>query len=248
MIDHTGVKVSDPRRSRHFYDHALAPLGYRMSMEVPKEFTGGLTVLGYGVKRPDFWLAEGNPNEPRVHVAFGAGGRRQVDEFYQAALGAGGTDHGPPGPRPHYHASYYGAFVLDPDGHNIEAVCHASAQDRTRPSIKDFKVYTPAKDFEQSKRFYTALGFKMSPGWGKSADFELDGNRFRLQDYYVKDWADNFMVVMSVDDVEAWHQRAREIAQSGGFEGIRIKPPETVDGSIVLHVTDPSGVLLVFVQ
>jgi hypothetical protein len=115
-------------------------------------------------------------------------------------------------------------------------------------TIRDFKVYMPAKDFELSKRFYTALGFTMSPGWGGTADFELNGQRFRLQDYYVKDWANNFMVVMGVDDVEAWHQRARELADSGSFAGIRITPPESVDDSLVLHVVDPSGVLLVFVQ
>ncbi len=115
-------------------------------------------------------------------------------------------------------------------------------------SINDFKVYVPAKNFEQSKRFYVALGFAMSEGWGGTADFELNGNRFRLQDYYVKDWADNFMVVIGVDDVEAWHQLVRKIADSSEFAGIRIKPPEPVDGSLVLHVTDPSGVLLVFVQ
>ncbi len=115
-------------------------------------------------------------------------------------------------------------------------------------SINDFKVYVPAKDFEQSKRFYTALGFSMSEGWGGTADFELGGNRFRLQDYYVRDWANNFMIVMGVDDVEAWHQHARKIADSGEFDNIRIKPPEAVDGSLVLTVVDPSGVLLVFVQ
>jgi len=115
-------------------------------------------------------------------------------------------------------------------------------------SIKDFKVYMPAKNFEVSKRFYEQLGFTMSPGWGGTADFELNGNRFRLQDYYVKDWADNFMVVMGVDDVEAWHQRARSLASSGKFSGVRVKPPESVDDSLVLHVVDPSGVLLVFVQ
>lgn len=115
-------------------------------------------------------------------------------------------------------------------------------------SINDFKVYMPAKNFEQSKRFYSALGFAMSEGWGGAADFELNGNRFRLQDYYVKDWADNFMVVMGVDDVESWHERAREIASSGECGHIRIKPPEAVDGSLVLHVVDPSGVLLIFVQ
>jgi catechol 2,3-dioxygenase-like lactoylglutathione lyase family enzyme len=115
-------------------------------------------------------------------------------------------------------------------------------------SINDFKVYMPAKDFEQSKRFYAALGFAMSEGWGGTADFELNGNRFRLQNYYVKDWAHNFMVVMGVDDVVAWHQHVRKVSDSGEFADIRIKPPEPVDGALVLHVTDPSGVLLVFVQ
>ena len=115
-------------------------------------------------------------------------------------------------------------------------------------SINDFKVYMPAKNFDKSKRFYTALGFTMSEGWGGTADFELNGNCFRLQDYYVKDWADNFMVVIGVDDIEAWHQQARKIVNSGEFDNVRIKPPETVDGSLVLHVWDPSGVLLVFVQ
>jgi catechol 2,3-dioxygenase-like lactoylglutathione lyase family enzyme len=125
MIDHTSLKVSDPKKSRRFYEGALAPLGYRVLMEVPMEHTGGRVVLGYGVPpKPDFWVAEGTPNEPRIHIAFRAESRKQVDEFYQAALAAGGKDNGPPGPRPHYHKDYYGAFVLDPDGHNIEAVCH----------------------------------------------------------------------------------------------------------------------------
>lgn len=115
-------------------------------------------------------------------------------------------------------------------------------------SINDFKVYMPAKDFERSKRFYSALGFAMSEGLGGTVDFELNGHRFRLQDYYVKDWAENFMVVIGVDEVEAWHQHARKIADSGEFEGFRVDPPEEVDGSRVLHVVDPSGVLLVFVQ
>lgn len=115
-------------------------------------------------------------------------------------------------------------------------------------TIKDFKVYMPAKDFELSKRFYTALGFAMSEGWGGTADFDLNGNTFRLQNYYVKDWAENFMVVIGVDDAEAWYQHARQIAASGEFGSIRIIPPETIDGARVLHVVDPSGVLLVFVQ
>jgi predicted enzyme related to lactoylglutathione lyase len=117
-----------------------------------------------------------------------------------------------------------------------------------RLTIRDFKVYMPAKDFEQSKRFYVALGFTMSPGWGGTADFELNGNRFRLQNYYVKDWAHNFMVVINVDDVDAWSRRAEAIVKSGEFKNVRCKPVETVDNALVLHLIDPSGVLLVFVQ
>jgi predicted enzyme related to lactoylglutathione lyase len=115
-------------------------------------------------------------------------------------------------------------------------------------TIRDLKAYVPARDFELSKRFYSALGFRMSEGWGGTADFELNGHRFRLQNYYVRDWANNFMMVMGVEDVEAWHSHVRQIVASGEFTGVRIKPPEAVDGSLVLHVTDPTGVLLIFVQ
>jgi catechol 2,3-dioxygenase-like lactoylglutathione lyase family enzyme len=125
MIDHTGVDVSDAARSRRFYEEALAPLGYRVLMEVPVELTGGAVVLGLGVPpKPDFWLHQGSPQRPHVHVAFRAESRAAVDAFYRTAMAAGGRDSGPPGLRPHYHQDYYGAFVLDPDGHNIEACCH----------------------------------------------------------------------------------------------------------------------------
>ncbi len=125
MIDHTGLQVSDPVVSRKFYDNALAPLGYKMLMQVPGEYTGGTAVFGYGVPpKPDFWVRQGTANHPRLHVAFRAETREQVDEFYAAALASGGKDNGAPGPRPHYHNDYYGAFVFDPDGHNVEAVCH----------------------------------------------------------------------------------------------------------------------------
>lgn len=117
--------MSNAERSRRFYEEALAPLGYRVLMEIPKEVTGGVAVMGLGVpQKPDFWLHEGTPQEPRVHVAFRAENRAAVDAFHRAALAAGGKDNGPPGPRPQYHQNYYGAFVLDPDGHNIEACCH----------------------------------------------------------------------------------------------------------------------------
>src|SRR5690349_20369177 len=117
MIDHTGVTVRDPKKSRHFYEKALAPLGYQELMVVPTEHTGGAVVVGYGVPpKPDFWIAEGEPNEPIVHVAFRADSRKQVEAFYAAAMKAGGRDNGAPGVRAHYHQDYYGAFVLDPDG------------------------------------------------------------------------------------------------------------------------------------
>jgi len=128
MIDHTGVTVSDPAKSRRFYEQALAPLGYKMMMEIPVEFTGGAVVLGFGVPpKPDFWMNQGTPQVPHIHIAFHAESRAAVDAFYRAAIAAGGRDNGPPGLRPHYHAHYYGAFVLDPDGHNVEACCHTPA-------------------------------------------------------------------------------------------------------------------------
>jgi catechol 2,3-dioxygenase-like lactoylglutathione lyase family enzyme len=124
MIDHTGVSVSDFQKSKAFYVKALAPLGYQVIKELPADIAPQ-GVLGLGVPPfPDFWLAGGKPNSPPVHVAFRAQERAQVDAFYKAAMAAGGRDNGPPGIRAHYHPGYYGAFVLDPDGHNIEAVCH----------------------------------------------------------------------------------------------------------------------------
>ncbi|WP_224815751.1 VOC family protein [Hasllibacter sp. MH4015] len=125
MFDHTGVNASDFARSKAFYDAALAALGSRHLFTVPPEFTDGAQVAGYGQDRPQFWLSEDAPHIPPVHIAFAARSRAQVDAFHAAALAAGGTDNGKPGLRPHYHDHYYGAFVLDPDGNNIEAVCHA---------------------------------------------------------------------------------------------------------------------------
>jgi catechol 2,3-dioxygenase-like lactoylglutathione lyase family enzyme len=128
MIDHTGVGVTDFQKSKEFYRKALAAIGYELIAEFPAAVTGSTAVAGYGEPpKPDFWINEGVPNKPAVHVAFRVATRNLVDQFYAAALAAGGRDNGAPGPRPHYHAAYYGAFVLDPDGHNIEAVCHEAA-------------------------------------------------------------------------------------------------------------------------
>jgi catechol 2,3-dioxygenase-like lactoylglutathione lyase family enzyme len=121
VIDHTGISVSSVAKSKAFYRAALAPLGYEALMEWER-------FVGFGVPpKPDFWIGEGVPNVPPIHVAFRAATRAQVDDFHRAALAAGGRDNGAPGLRPHYHPNYYGAFVLDPDGHNIEAVCHTAA-------------------------------------------------------------------------------------------------------------------------
>jgi catechol 2,3-dioxygenase-like lactoylglutathione lyase family enzyme len=128
MIDHTGVCVRDYARSKQFYTPALAPIGYQLLMELPRELTQGKGVAGFGEpQKPDFWIQETSPNHPPVHVAFRVPTRALVDAFHAAAIAAGGRDNGAPGPRPHYHANYYGAFVLDPDGHNVEAVCHEPA-------------------------------------------------------------------------------------------------------------------------
>jgi catechol 2,3-dioxygenase-like lactoylglutathione lyase family enzyme len=124
MIDHIGIPVSDYARAKAFYERALAPLGYTLIMEVQQR-ANAAAAAGFGFQgKPDFWIGgEGGLNW-RVHIALVAKDRTTVDAFHKAALAAGGTDNGAPGLRPEYHPNYYGAFVLDPDGHNIEAVCH----------------------------------------------------------------------------------------------------------------------------
>jgi catechol 2,3-dioxygenase-like lactoylglutathione lyase family enzyme len=120
MIDHVGVNVSDLDASRAFYEQALAPLGYAVAIEYEEH-------LGFGAPFPDFWISRRGEATAPAHVAFRAESREVVDAFHAAALAAGGRDNGAPGPRPHYHEHYYGAYVLDPDGNNVEAVCHQPA-------------------------------------------------------------------------------------------------------------------------
>lgn len=125
MIDHVGFAVSDLARSRRFYEATLAPLGITVQMEVGPEVTeDGAAAVGFDKDHhPFFWLGE-NAAVARTHIAFTVPTRGEVDAFHAAALAAGGRDNGAPGLRPHYHPNYYGAFVLDPDGMNVEAVCH----------------------------------------------------------------------------------------------------------------------------
>jgi catechol 2,3-dioxygenase-like lactoylglutathione lyase family enzyme len=127
ILDHIGFAVSDLAASKAFYEKALAPLGIAPLLEVTAEQTGSGAACGFGRERPQFWIGTGAGPKGEVHVAFTAPDRNTVDAFYKAALAAGGRDNGAPGLRPHYHEHYYGAFVLDPDGYNVEAVCHEPA-------------------------------------------------------------------------------------------------------------------------
>ncbi len=122
-LDHVAISTADYPTSLAFYEKALAPLGVKTHMKFEGEEGN---VAGLGSDEPFLWVGDGGKLAGgRMHIAFRAANRAQVDAFYAAAIAAGGTDNGGPGLRPHYHANYYAAFVHDPDGHNIEAVCHA---------------------------------------------------------------------------------------------------------------------------
>lgn len=123
MLDHVGIPVSDFGRSKRFYEEALSPLGYELIME-PRRGAAGLGRAG----TPDFWIFEGEPSHA-IHVAFAADDRASVEAFHETAIVAGAHDNGRPGLRPEYHPTYYGAFVLDPDGNNVEAVCHGPVKE-----------------------------------------------------------------------------------------------------------------------
>ena len=126
MLDHIGIAISDIRRSEAFYAIALAPLNISKLYEYgPGKTDSGGTAIGFGNDmKPFFWIGDKERVGEGTHVAFTAPDRASVDAFYKAAIAAGGRDFGAPGLRPKYHPNYYGAFVLDPDGINVEAVCH----------------------------------------------------------------------------------------------------------------------------
>ncbi|WP_414549678.1 VOC family protein [Anabaena sp. CCY 0017] len=127
MIDHIGINVSDFEHSKNFYAVALAPLGYQLVKEYDHTATGIRYAAGFGVDgKADFWIVDGKVNIPPIHVAFTVESCEKVNAFYTDAINEGGRDNGAPSWRSHYyHSQYYGALVLDPDGHNIEAVCYA---------------------------------------------------------------------------------------------------------------------------
>jgi catechol 2,3-dioxygenase-like lactoylglutathione lyase family enzyme len=123
VLDHVGIRVSDFEQSRRFFAQALSPLGYELIREP------SVSAAGFGQQgKPDFWIHQGDRGQP-VHIAFAASERASVDAFHEEALAAGGRNNGGPGLRPQYHQSYYAAFVFDPDGNNIEAVCHEPAEE-----------------------------------------------------------------------------------------------------------------------
>jgi catechol 2,3-dioxygenase-like lactoylglutathione lyase family enzyme len=126
MLDHVGFAVADAERSRAYYEKALAPIGITLiATATPDQTEAGGTAHGFGSNgKPYFWIGDNERVGEGTHVAFAVDSRALVDAFHAAAMAAGGRDNGPPGLRPHYHPNYYGAFVLDPDGNNIEAVCH----------------------------------------------------------------------------------------------------------------------------
>jgi catechol 2,3-dioxygenase-like lactoylglutathione lyase family enzyme len=123
MFDHIGLVVGDFEKSKAFYTEALGPVGHSRIVEITRDDGHAKSVGFCHADGSDLWISQGDPTPP-LHLAFRAGSRAAVDAFHAAALAAGGRDNGAPGLRPRYHPNYYGAYVLDPDGHHIEAVCH----------------------------------------------------------------------------------------------------------------------------
>ena len=115
-------------------------------------------------------------------------------------------------------------------------------------TIQELVVYTPAKDFSISQHFYIALGFTLTEGWGGTFDCRLGNAVFRLQNYYVKDWAENFMMKFDVDDVDAWYEHVKQVLAANTYSNARLAEPEMIGDTKIMHVWDPCGVLLIFIK
>jgi len=122
MIDHITIRVKDIEKTKAFYSRTLEPIGYKLAIDTTYD---GVQVLGFSKNNKiDTWFTNDTPVSGPTHIAWTVDSKNLVNAFYAAAISAGGKDNGKPGPRPHYHKDYYGAFILDPDGNNVEAVCH----------------------------------------------------------------------------------------------------------------------------
>lgn len=115
-------------------------------------------------------------------------------------------------------------------------------------SVTELKVYVPAENFAESQQFYRDLGFELTEAWGGNFDCRLGNTVFRLQNYYVKDWAENLMLQFETPDASAWYDRVKPIIESGRYKDARVGTPEVFDGATIVHVHDPCGVLLIFIQ
>lgn len=165
MIDHIGLHVHNVARATEFYLKALAPLGIVIVMQVSAEETGGSAHVGFGAgQKAFFWIGENEEPSGLLHIAFAAGRRAAVDAFYHAALRAGGTDNGRPRLRPEYHANYYGAFVLDLDGNNVEAVCHL-------PERTAVRLIAARNSGARRRRALAASHIPFPRSWGPSSPY-----------------------------------------------------------------------------
>jgi catechol 2,3-dioxygenase-like lactoylglutathione lyase family enzyme len=229
MIDHTSIEVSDLKRSKAFYKAALSQLGYKILSEfmTPE----GKQIIGFGQPdKPDFWISEG-PTRHEIHLAFRAPDREAVTRFYHFALKLGGKDDGAPGLRPEYHENYFGAFVLDPDGNSIEAVCHDA-----KKSDSDAKPSDLMTDFPKVQCPYVRKLFEVD-----GADFKKAGSRYKLKSpraYLVTDqinpgfeWVFEDADVIAVEKLDGTNIKIR--TQGGRLEAIQNR----------LNVIDPLQVM-----
>lgn len=239
VIDHLGIRVSDYECSKQFYIRALAPLGYQLVFEHP------VSGAGFGrTNKPTFWIKQGPPS-PALHLAFAADDHATVQAFHRAAVEAGGRDNGAPGLRPEYHRNYFGAFVLDPDGHNIEAVCHgiglADWKPQSHSSVSPYLVVSGAQkviDFAKAVFGATELRrYDMPDGSIMHAEIRIGDTVVMLGDGGPEFPAFASLIHVYVEEVDRIYERA---LQAGATP---VEAPRTRDGDPDKRgsVKDPCG-------